>query len=266
MNKAESELKAEVDKWFAEAEAIDRSEDEEHGRSRRGDEMPEWVAHKQKRLEKIREAKAALEGEAREKAKADGKKDDGHQDRAQRNFTDPESAIMKMGNGFEQCYNAQAAVDAKSQVIVAQALTNESNDQRQLDPMLSEIKKNMGRHAEEISADAGYCSEENLKKVNRRHINAYIATGRQKHGKAAATGNKSFRQESRVHAMMVKLKQGGYRSRYRLRKQSVEPVFGQIKQGRSFRQFLMRGVEKVSGEWAMLCSAHNLLKLAAVRM
>jgi len=266
MNKAESELKAEVDKWFAEAEAIDRSEDEEHGRSRRGDEMPEWVAHKQKRLEKIREAKAVLEAEAREKAKADGKKDNGPQDRAQRNFTDPESAIMKMGDRFEQCYNAQAAVDAKSQVIVAQALTNESNDQRQLDPMVSEIKKNMGRHADEISADAGYCSEENLKKVNRRHINAYIATGRQKHGRAAATGNKPFRKESRVHAMMVKLKQGGYRSRYRLRKQSVEPVFGQIKQCRGFRQFLMRGVEKVSGEWAMLCSAHNLLKLSAVRV
>jgi len=262
MGKAEGELKAEVDKWFTEADAVDRAEDEEHGMDRRGDEMPEWVANKQKRLEKIREAKAALEAEAKQKAKVEGKKEHKPDDKAQKNFTDPESRIMKTGNGFEQCYNAQAAVDAKCQIIVAQTLTNAANDKQQLDPMLSEIKQNMGCHADEISADAGYCSEDNLKQVNRRHVNAYVATGRQKHGEAAATGDKSSRVGTRVHAMMVKLKQGGHRSRYRLRKQTVEPVFGQIKQARGFRQFLMRGTDNVAGEWAMICIAHNLLKLA----
>lgn len=264
MSKAEGELRAEVDKWFAEADAADQSEDEKFGTDRRGDEMPDWVANKQKRLEKIRQAKAALEKEAKKKAKAEGKKGGKPEPKAQKNFTDPESRIMKAGNGFEQCYNAQAAVDSESQVIVAQMLTNAANDKQLLDPMLSEIKENMGRHADEVSADAGYCSEENLKKANRRHVNVYVATGRQKHGTAAAAGNKPAKTGTRVHAMMVKLKQGGRRSRYRLRKQTVEPVFGQVKHGRGFRQFLMRGVEKVSGEWAMLCTAHNLLKLAAV--
>lgn len=264
MNKAESELKAEVDKWFADADAVDTAEDEKHGSDRRGDEMPDWVANKQKRIEKIREARAALEAEAKEKAKADGKTANKPEDKAQKNFTDPESRIMKTGSGFEQCYNAQAAVEAGSQVIVAQILTDATNDKQQLDPMLSEIKKNNGRHADETSADAGYCSEENLKKVNCRHINAYIATGRQKHSETAATGNKLGKIGTHVHAMAVKLKQGGRRSRYRLRKQTVEPVFGQIKQARGFRQFLMRGKENVSGEWAMICIAHNLLKLAAV--
>lgn len=113
------------------------------------------------------------------------------EDKAQKNFTDPESRIMKTSNGFEQAYNAQAAVDAQSQVIVAQTLTDAPNDKQQLDPMLSEIKQNMGRHADEVSADAGYCSEENFKKINQRHVNAYIATGRQKHGDATATGAKS---------------------------------------------------------------------------
>ncbi len=265
MNKAEAELQAEVDKWFAEADAVDQAEDEKHGMDRRGDELPDWVANKQKRVQKIREARAALEAEAKEKARADGKKDGRPEDKAQKNFTDAESRIMKTGNGFEQCYNAQAAVDAGSQVIVAQILTDAPNDKQQFDPMVSEIKNNMGRHADETSADAGYCSEENLKKANRRHINAYVATGRQKHGKAAATDGKKPKVGTRVHAMMVKLKQGGRRSRYRLRKQTVEPVFGQIKQARGFRQFLMRGKEKVSGEWSMLCIAHNLLKLAATR-
>lgn len=265
MNKAETELQAEVDKWFAEADVIDQAEDAEHGTDRCGDELPDWVANKQKRIEKIREARAALEAEAKEKAKAEGKKDGKPEDKAQKNFTDAESRIMKTGNGFEQCYNAQAAVDAGSQVIVAQILTDAPNDKQQFVPVVTEIKKNMGRNADETSADAGYCSEENLKTANRRHINAYVATGRQKHGEAAATDGKKPKFGTRVHAMMVKLKQGGRRSRYRLRKQTVEPVFGQIKQARGFRQFLMRGKEKVSGEWSMLCIAHNLLKLAATR-
>jgi transposase len=279
MKKTEPELAAIVREWFEKAEAIDAQEDEEFGPDRRGDELPDWVAHKQKRLEKIREAKAALEAEAREAAEA--KKQDAPspskkgrppktpagvpKDSAQRNFTDPDSRIMMGRDGFVQAYNAQAAVDADSQVIVAQTLTNNASDAQQLVPMVAQIKENTGRQAQELSADAGYCSEENLKELNRRHVNGYVATGRQKHSQATAVGERKTRLGTRVHAMRCKLRQGGRRSRYRLRKKSVEPVFGQMKQGRGFRQLLLRGLEKVAGEWSLVCTAHNLLKLAGAR-
>ncbi len=259
MNKAEKELRGEVARWFDKAEAIDRAEDEEYGPDRRGDELPEWVANKEKRLEKIRKAKAELEAEA----KANG--EEKPKDKAQKNFTDPESRIMKTSSGFEQAYNAQAAVDSKHQIIVAQQLTNAPNDKKLLDPMVSEIQKNVGRNPGELSADAGYCSEENLKKMNQRHVHVYVATGRQVHGRSSATGGAGAKTGRRVRAMTMKLKRAGHRSRYRLRKQVVEPVFGQIKHARGFRQFLMRGIAKVSGEWSLICTAHNLLKLAAAR-
>jgi len=217
--------------------------------------------------------------EAEAKAEAEGKKDrDGQggpkpgrppetppgvpRDKAQRNFTDPDSRIMKSQDGFVQAYNAQAAVDADSQVIVAQLVTQAANDKKQLAPMVAQIKENTGRQAEELSADSGYCSEENLKELNRRHINGYIATGRQKHGESSATGGRQSIPGTRTHAMQVKLKRAGHRSRYRLRKQTVEPVFGQIKEGRGFRKFLLRGIEKVHGEWSLICAAHNFLKWA----
>jgi hypothetical protein len=240
------------------------------------------VKNKQQRLEKIREAKAALEAEARSAATAarpgDGDDDDSKprrgrppktpagvpKDSAQRNFTDPDSRIMKSHDGFVQAYNAQAAVDADSQVIVAQTLTHHAGDVRQLAPIVVQIKENTGKQAQELSADAGYCSEENLKQLNRRHIESYVATGRQKHDQASSAGQRKVKLGTRVHAMRCKLQRAGHRSRYRLRKQTVEPVFGQIKQGRGFRQFLLRGVEKVAGEWSLVCTAHNLLKLAAV--
>jgi len=283
MKKAEPELAAIVKGWLERAEAVDAREDEEFGPDRCGDELPDWVKDKEKRLEKIREAKAALEAEAHAAAEA-GKKQDREEDRskprrgrppktspgipkdsAQRNFTDPESRIMKSHDGFVQAYNVQAAVDADSQVIVAQTVTNSANDVQQLAPMVAQIRENTGRRAQELSADAGYCSEENLKELNRRHINGYVATGRQKHGETSVAGGRQVKRGTRVRAMRRKLQRGGRRSRYRLRKQVVEPVFGQIKQGRGFRQFLLRGMEKVAGEWSLICMAHNLLKLAAAR-
>ena len=281
MKQAEPKLADEVARWLREAEAVDRREDQAYGEARRGDELPEWVADKQRRLEKIREARAALEREAEAAARAKGgypDDDEGSRprrgrkpktppgtpkDKDQRNFTDPESRIMKTGDGFIQGYNAQAAVDADHQVIVAYGLTNNAADAQQLAPMLQAIKTNTGRQARELSADAGYCSEDNLKELNRRHIRGYVATGRQKHGQSSATANGKTQTGTRVQAMQVRLKQGGFRSRYRLRKQIVEPVFGQIKQARGFRQCLLRGLDKVAGEWSLLCTAHNLLKLAA---
>ena len=276
MKKAEGELEAIVSGWFKQAQATDAREDEEHGVELSGEELPDWVQDKQRRLEKVREARARLEAEAQAAEKGEEKKAGGPgrpsknepgtpKDSAQTNFTDPQSRIMKSHDGFIQGYNAQAVVDADSQVIVAQGLTPNASDQQQLAPLVAQIKQNSARQARQLSADAGYCSEANLKELRRRHINGYIATGRQKHGKATVAGERKGKLGTYVYAMWQKLRRGGYRSRYRLRKQTVEPVFGQIKQARGFRQFLLRGVRKVSGEWSLICTAHNLLKLAAAR-
>jgi transposase len=280
MKKREAELKAEVDRWLKAAEAADAQEDKRHG-DKRGDEMPDWVADKAKRLAKIRAAKAELEAEANAAAEeetrrraaaeerriAEGRKKNGKtpappkaepDGKAQRNFTDPESRILKTKDGYIQGYNAQAAVDGAAQVIVAHGLTPSMSDQDQLVPLMDSIKDNLGRRPKEASADAGYCSEANLKALGDRDIGAYIAAGRAKHPgnvKRQVTG-------PLTQTMRDKLKRAGWRSRYRLRKQIVEPVFGQIKQARGFRQFLLRGIDKVTAEWALICTAHNLTKLA----
>jgi len=257
MRETELRLKREVREWFNRAQSTDEAEDRQHGGERRGDELPEWVADKQRRITKIREAREALEAEARAAGKA------APQPKAQRNFTDPESRIMhKSGKEYVQAYNAQAAVDSEAQVIVAQSLSNCANDVQQLAPTLTQIKENTGRQAQEFSADAGYCSEGNLAVLARHHVDSYIATGRQRHSEASATGRRRVTEGTRVAAMRTKLARAGRRSRYRLRKSVVEPVFGQIKQGRGFRQFLLRGVAKVQGEWSLICTVHNLLKLA----
>ena len=284
MKKREAELKAEVDRWLAAAEAADAAEDKLYGDTR-GDELPDWVADKAQRLEKIRQAKAALEAEAKAAAEAESKaraeadasrKAEGRRktgktpappktepdSKAQRNFTDPESRILKTKDGYIQGYNAQAAVDGTAQIIVAHGLTNASNDQAQLAPLLDGIRANLGTNPDEVSADAGYCSDANLRTIKRRRIAGYIATGRQKHGTKSATSKKAAKPGSLIAKMSAKLKRAGYRSRYRLRKQTVEPVFGQIKQARGFRQFLLRSIEKVKAEWALICTAHNLVKLA----
>lgn len=271
MKPTEAELAADVSGWMTAAEASDAEDDTELGADRRGDEMPDWVSDKQKRLEKIREAKAALEAEAKaeaeEKARLPKKYRGGRKpktepgtpkDKAQRNFTDPESRIMKAKDGFIQGYNAQAAVDGAHQVIVAQSLTDNASDQRELTPLVDGIKINTGRKPKEVSADTGYCSESNLAALEQRRIRAYVATGRQKQ----PTGGEAKKQGPRVEAMRERLRKGGHRSRYRLRKHIVEPVFGQIKEARGFRQFLMRGKDKVAAEWALLCAVHNILKLA----
>jgi transposase len=296
-------LEDEVSKWFAAAEAADAEEDKLYGRDKRGDELPDWVADKQKRAEKIRAAKAELEAEAKAgaeaeakaraeaeaKRQAEGRKKPGKpaappspepDPKAQKNFTDPESRIMKGKDGFVQAYNGQIAVDAQAQIIVAQDVTQCAVDKGQLIPMVDAIEANLGRKPEQASADSGYCSEANLEAMEQRNIDAYVATGRAKHATAeeveeqvalatGTAGAESSTQEApaltRVEVMREKLKSGGYASPYRLRKQLPEPVFGQIKQARGFRQFLMRGAEKVRSEWALVCTAHNLLKLTLGR-
>ena len=280
MKKRKAELQAEVDRWLAAADAADAEEDELHG-TKRGDEMPGWVADKSKRLAKIREAKAALEAEAKavaqeearrraeaeEQRKAEGRRKNGKtpappsgepDPKAQRNFTDPESRVLHTKDGYIQGYNAQAAVDGEAQIIVAHGLTPSMSDHGQLVPLLDGIEANLDRKPREASADAGYLSEANLSELAERGINAYIATGR---AKRPADPKRKIGGPL-TQAMRKKLKRAGWRSRYRLRKQIVEPVFGQIKQARGFRQFLLRGVEAVRAEWAMLCTAHNIVKLA----
>ena len=172
---------------------------------------------------------------------------------------------MKGPDGFLQGYNAQAAVDAKAQIIVAHGLSDCSADSGQLAPMIQAIRANTGRNPAQFSADAGYCSDANLAALDKQKINAFIATGRQRHGQPAADGGAPSPPASRVEKMRAKLRKDGFDSPYRLRKQTVEPVFGQIKHARGFRQFLLRGRAKVAAEWAMICTVHNLLKLAGNR-
>ena len=280
MKKRAAELQAEVARMLAAAEAADAQEDETFGKDKRGDEMPDWASDKQRRLAKIQEAMAALEAEARLVAEeerrieaekelqraAEGRKKPGKpaappsdepDPKAQRNFTDPESRIMKSKDGFIQAYNAQAAVDAHAQIIVAHDLTQSGSDQGQLVPLVEAIENNLGRKPEQASADSGYCSEANLEALAARSIDGYLAPGRASRP-TAANGKVGGPLTQR---MREKIDDGGFETPYRLRKQVVEPVFGQIKQARGFRQFLLRGVKKVQAEWAMICTAHNLLKL-----
>ncbi len=195
---------------------------------------------------------------------------------------------MKSKDGFVQAYNAQIAVDSQAQIIVAQDVTQSAVDSGQLVPMTDAIETNLGRKPEQLSADAGYCSEANLEALENRGIDGYVATGRARDAvddkgsddddvpgapnpvsgskpqpsTRAQAEPKPAAAPTRVEAMRAKLKAGGHASPYRLRKQLPEPVFGQIKQARGFRQFLLRGFDNIRTEWAIVCTAHNLLKLA----
>jgi transposase len=297
MARAEAELAAEVAGWLAQAEAADAAEDAAHGPDRRGDELPAWVADKQARLERIRVAKAALEAEAEQPPPEDaepgpssgmtdhgrprrlpgrvgergpnpaltGQSDGGPPARAQHNFTDPDSRVLKTRDGFVQGYNGQLAVDAGHQIIIAQRLTTNGSDQAGLVPLLDATTAALGRTPREVSADAGFCRETNLAALAARKIRGYLAPGRASHGASNPSGHRRLAPGSRMAAMAARLKRAGPRSRYRLRKQTVEPVIGQIKQARGFRQFLLRGFRKVEAEWALICTTHNLTKLVAAR-
>jgi transposase len=283
MKQAEPKLAAEVDAWLKAAEAQDAAEDAEHGADRRGDETPAWMADKLRRLERIRQARAELEAEATRKPEdldPDGPgpssgmrksgrprrgEDGGPPDGAQRNFTDPDSRIQPSRDGFVAGYNGQIAVDDASQVIVAQRLSTNPADYAALVPLVDQARTLLGRKPREVSGDTGFATEANLAAMAERRIAAYLPPGRGKHGDACAGGARRLTDKPLMAAMARKLKRAGRRSRYRLRKQTVEPVFGQIKHARGFRQFLLRGLNKVRAEWAMICTAHNLLKLAAAR-
>jgi transposase len=264
MKEKETEIRRQIREIFEQAERMDREEDRLYGPDRRGDELPAELATREGRLKKIREAKAALEAEARQKAESEGKdpKSAKPPDKAQRNFTDPESRIQKTSDGYIQGYNAQLAVDEKFQIIVAQHVTATSPDVNELKPTIESIKTRLKKLPEAVLADAGYWSEQNVRALEDDGIEAFIATDRQKHGEILpARRGRPPKGLTARQRMARKLRTRRSRKVYARRKAIVEPVFGQIKQARGFRQFLRRGLERVAEEWALVCTAHNLLKL-----
>jgi transposase len=264
MEEAEKRLQEEVQELLKQAAAADEEEDKRYGRERQGEELPEELQRRETRIARIQEAKKALEERAREKAESEGKdrKEAQPEPKAQYNFTDPESRIMKGSDGFVQGYNTQVAVEPLFQLIVGQTVTQAANDKQQVVPLIEAIQEQSGQRPEEVLADNGYCSEENLKYLAKRRMEGFVATEKQKHGERNEPCKRRPLPEdaSLVERMERKLKTKVGAAVYARRKCMVEPVFGQIKQARGFRQFLLRGLEKVRGEWALICMTHNVLK------
>jgi hypothetical protein len=267
---------------LAQASGADADDDDQFG-DLADDEIPEELKRRGSRQAKILEAKAALEAAARQKAQdhvdkmeAEGRHHRTNPDeavpapKAQRNFTDPESKIMKTSNkGFDQCGNAQAVAN-EQQIIIAADVTNQANDVRQAIPMTEQtianldaagVQENIGAY----TADAGYFSEENMDAVdaNKRIEAAYFATGRQKHNEKVPDAPKGRppKNQTRKEEMARRNRTKKGREEYARRKVIIEPVLGQIKSGLGFRHFLLRGLENMKGEWKLICLSHNLLKL-----
>jgi hypothetical protein len=266
MKQEERALRKEVRKLLAQAEAADHEEDTRYGKDKSGDELPEELSRRETRLQRIREAKRALEQEAGEEAEENDEeeaKEAKPEEKTQYNFSDPESRIMKGPDGFVQAFNAQVAVESISQLIVGQTVTQEANDKQQVEPMVAIIEQQAGQKPDELLADSGYCSEKNLEYLEKKKISAYVATDRRKHREPEAVCKRGPlpNGSSRLDRMKRKLQTKAGAQVYAARKSIVEPVFGQIKHARGFRQFLMRGIEKVKAEWALVCATHNILKL-----
>ena len=276
-----AELRAKAEALLADAEATDEAEDACYGAGRRGDELPAELHRREERLRTIREAKAALEAEAREAAAAKKKgrkrKRRGEEEpprpkpKAQRNFTDPDSRIMKTSDkSFHQCYSGQAVVDERAQVIVACDLTNCAADAPALSPLLDQLEENLGEAAPalelegaELLADSGYYSEENVASCQAHGLDPLLATGRLKHSETPppAPRGRIPKNASPKQRMARKLRTQRGRAAYARRKAIVEPVFGQIETVQNGRRLLLRGLEAARAEWRLHCACHNLLKL-----
>jgi hypothetical protein len=176
--------------------------------------------------------------------------------KAQRNFTDPQSRIMKAGDGFVQGYNAQAVVDEAHQIIVAADVSNQSPDAEHFVPMLDRTIANCGAVPEKLSSDTGYFSAANVQRASYRGVDAYVAIKRAKHG-ATEPEEPYAKDDSSKEQMRAKLPTEQGAKIYSRRKVIVEPCFGQIK-NRGFRGFLLRGLQKVRGEWSLITLTHNL--------
>ena len=265
MQEDEKRLKEEVKRLLEQAEARDAEEDARYGPDRRGDELPAELARRETRLQRIREAKRGLEERAREQAKSKDEPEEKAKPEAkmQYNFTDPESRILPGADGFVQAYNAQIAVEPDFQWIVGQRVTQAANDKQQLQPTLEAIRQQAGHTPQAVMTDSGYCSEANLQYLEKKKIEGFIATDRESYRDRQQPGPRGPLPQgaTRVDRMRRKLQTKVGAAIYSRRKTVVEPVFGQIKQARGFRQFLLRGLEKVQGEWAVICLTHNILKL-----
>jgi len=269
MKEKEAQLATEVAELLRRAQEVDEEEDRRYGQDRRGDELPEELSFREGRLRKIREAKAALEAEAQaaaEQAEAEGRAQPGvPDDKSQRNFTDPDSRIMPGlgGRDFQQSYNCQGVVDSAHQVIVSARATNQSSDKGHTRAMVEEAIANLGAVPKEVSADAGYYSAKAVEELHGLGVDPFIAPEKTRHGTKPPPAPRGRIPQglSARDRMRRKLRTKRGRERYSLRMETVEPVFGQIKQGRGFRQFLLRGLDKVNREWLLICAGHNLLKL-----
>jgi transposase len=299
MNKEIERLEGEIEQLLEQAEQLDAEQDAALG-SRRGDELPAELKRREDRLAKIREAKARLEAEARAKAdeeqrrrdeeqanrEAEGRKRRGKEpapidptpaDKAQTNFTDAEAKVMKQSNkGFDYSYNVQAVVDGADQIIVAAEATNAANDKEQAVPMAQAALDNLKAAGIERptaadgtttpipnTADTGYFSEKAVGELEQMGIDPHIAVGRQKHHEAPVPAEAAApsAEASVKEKMQYKLRTPSGKALYAARKHIVEPVFGMVKSARGIRKFLLRGLEKVSAEWQLICLTHNLLKI-----
>jgi hypothetical protein len=288
MDKTLAQLQAEVQQLLEEAQTVDEEEDARYGKGKRIEELPGDLRRRRDRIAKIKQAKQSLEEEAKAKAKAKRQAIDEQEEalkkkgktrkgkppkdpsdtpdpKAQRNFTDPESRIMKDGasKSFEQAYNCQIASDEEAQVIVGTNVTQETNDKQQVKPVLEDVKERTGQTPQKASLDAGYYSDDNVAYLESEGIDGYIATGRQKHGEKVpvAPRGRIPKNATPKERMARKLRTIKGRATYAQRKHIVEPVFGQIKEPRGFRRFSLRGLVNVTGEWDLICLTHNLLKL-----
>lgn len=284
MSEKEKILAAEVDDLLAEADRIDRDEDARFGKNRRGDELPEQLRRRETRLAAIRAAKQALEQQAADaaaqaaRARSRERGDDDTAEakaaaaaeqavpkpKAQRNFTDPESRIMKTSDGsFHQCYNAQAVVDAAHQIIVAVDVNDCASDVANLIPMSEQATANTGTAPTQVLADAGYCSTDNLAAAAAHGSEFFIATGRRSHDEPPPVAPRGPipKTATAKQKMARKLSTKRGRAVYARRKVIVEPVFGQMHTLQNAKQLLLRGLDGARGEWLLLAACHNLRKL-----
>ena len=299
MSKEINRLEAEIEQLLKQAEQVDAEQDAALG-SRRGDELPDELKRREGRLAKIQEAKARLEAEARAKAEEEQRRRDDEQakreaegrqrrgkepapidptpeDKAQTNFTDPEAKVMKQSNkGFDYSYNAQAVVDGEEQIIVAAEVTSAANDKQQAVPMAQAALDNLnaagidrpvGADGTPVpipnTADTGYFSKEAVEGLEKMGVDPHLATGRQKHHEAPVQSEAATSSAEAIvkEKMRRKLSSAAGKALYAARKQIVEPVFGMIKSARGIRKFVLRGLERVSAEWQLICLTHNLLKI-----
>jgi transposase len=278
MKEEETRLREEIGELTERARSLDDAEDERYGSEGRGDDIPQELARRENRLAAIQAAKQRLQKRQQEaddeKGRKPGDDEPGSgkagkpykrrygvpEEKTQDNFTDPQSRIMKTSSeGFQQCYNAQAAVDADEGIIIATGMTQSASDYHQLEPVLDRVEQNLGEPAEVLLADAGYASEDNLQSLEDRKIDGYVATGREKKISEGKTPNR----KTALGRMAAKLRTKPGKERYRKRKHIGEPPFGWIKRGLGFRQFSLRGFINVTCEWDLVCAALNLKRMAS---